>query len=115
VLPAPSITSLSPTSERLEHPSQNYGTNLVQVRGTSTVTFNGDCGNSDSLGSQFNYRAGSDRSHDGNVVVTVSGVISNGVSFTVLPAPSITSLFRLPERLEHPSRYGKRIWCKSGH
>jgi len=79
------------------------------------VTFNG-LRQLDSLGSQFNYRAGSDRSHDGERRGDCFSVISNGVSFTVLPTPSITSLSPTSGAVgTSVTITGTNFWCNTGH
>ncbi len=93
VVPAPSITNLSPTSGAVGAAVTVTGTNFGATQGTSTVTFNGtNAGTATSWSATsitINVPSGATT---GNVVVTVSGVASNGVSFTVVPAPSITNL-----------------------
>jgi hypothetical protein len=91
--PAPSITSLSPTSGLVGASVTVTGANFGAAQGTSTVTFNGV------TAIPTNWSASSivvpvpTGATTGNVVVTVGGIASNGVSFTVtVPAPSITSL-----------------------
>jgi hypothetical protein len=91
---APTITSLSPTSGAVGASVVITGTNFGLTQGSSTVKFNGTtatpcgtCWNSTTITVNVPTGAGT-----GNVVVTVSGVASNGKSFTVLPTPSITSL-----------------------
>ena len=89
---APSITSLSPTSGAVGTPVTIAGTNFGATEGASTVTFNGLAAIPTSWGASSITVPVPAGAATGNVVVTVSGVASSGVSFTVLPTPSIASL-----------------------
>jgi hypothetical protein len=92
-VPAPSIASLNPTSGLIGASVTITGANFGSTRGSSAVNFNG-------IGATpTNWTASSvvvpvpAGATTGNVVVTVGGVASNGVIFTVtVPGPSITSL-----------------------
>lgn len=91
--PGPSVTSLNPPSGLVGATVTIAGANFGATQGTSTVKFNG------TAATPSNWRATSivvtvpTGATTGNVVVTVGGVASNGVSFTVtVPGPSITSL-----------------------
>jgi len=88
----PSITSLSPTSGAVATSVTISGTNFGSTQGTSSVRFNG------TVATPGTWSAGSlvapvpSGATTGPVVVTVGGVASNGVTFTVststaLPAP----------------------------
>jgi hypothetical protein len=92
VVPAPSITSLLPTSGSIGTSVTITGTNFGSVQGTSVVTFNGIVATPTSWISTKVVTPVPNGATTGNVVVTVSGVASNGVSFTVAAAPRITSL-----------------------
>ena len=80
---APNITSLSPTSGAVGTSVTISGTGFGSSRGTSTVTFNGTAANPTS------WAAGSiavlvpSGATTGYVVVTVGGIASNQVSFSV--------------------------------
>jgi hypothetical protein len=68
------------------------GTNFGTIQGASTVTFNGALAtasvwSNNGITVSIPYRASS-----GNLVVTVAGVPSNGVPFTVVPRPSIAGI-----------------------
>jgi len=93
-VPAPSITSLSPTSGPVGTAVTIAGTNFGSSQGSSTVTFNGTSAGTASAWSATSITVTvPSGAATGNVVVTVGGQASNGVSFTVtVPAPSITSL-----------------------
>jgi hypothetical protein len=92
-LAAPSITSLSPTSGAVGASVTITGTNFGSPQGTSTVKFNTTTVTSIASWSTTSIVAivltGATM---GNVVVTVGGVASNGVTFTVVAVPNITSL-----------------------
>ncbi len=92
VTSAPSITSLSPTSGPVSTPVTITGTNFGSTQGTSTVTFNGTAGTPTSWSATSIVVPVPSGAITGNVIVTVGGHASNGVSFTVAPAPSITSI-----------------------
>ncbi|MGB9405461.1 MAG: IPT/TIG domain-containing protein [Candidatus Acidiferrales bacterium] len=90
---APSITSLSPTSGAVGTPVTITGTNFGTTQGSSTVTFNGTAATTfSSWGATSIAVTVPSGASTGNAVVKVSGVSSNGVGFTVISAPSITSL-----------------------
>ena len=83
----PTITSLSPTTGPAGTPVTILGRNFGPTQGTNTVTFNGSAAtvtnwNPTSIETSVPIGATS-----GNLVVTVGGVASNGVSFTVGLAP----------------------------
>lgn len=84
VLPTPNIKSLSPASGKVGTAVTISGTNFGSSQGSSTVTFNGT-----RMTSFTSWSAGTIKvkvptgATTGNVVVTVSGVASNGVKFTV--------------------------------
>jgi len=88
---APSITGLNPTSGGPGTSVTVAGTNFGGSQGTSTVTFNGTAGTPASWGATSIVVPVPSGATTGNVVVTVGGVASNGVAFTVIPAPTITS------------------------
>jgi hypothetical protein len=92
VLPTPSISSLSPPSGAVGASVTITGTNFGSTQGTSTVTFNGTSATATSWSATSIVATVPSGASTGNVVVTVSGVASNGASFTVLPTPSISSL-----------------------
>src|SRR5439155_24333240 len=92
VLATPSITSLAPTSGAVGASVTITGTNFGATQGTSTVTFNGTATTPTSWSPTSIAAPVPTGATTGNVVVTVGGVASNGASFTVLPAPIITSL-----------------------
>ena len=83
---APTITSLNPTSGAVGTSVTITGTNFGATQGTSTVTFNGTTATPTS---SSNWSASSivvpvpTGATTGNVVVTVGGVASNAMTFTV--------------------------------
>ena len=96
---APSITSLTPTSGQVGNAVTIAGTNFGTAQGTSTVTFNGtSAGTAGSWGATTIVVAVPTGATTGNVVVTVGGVASNGVSFTVTgPPATITATAGTPQ------------------
>lgn len=90
--PTPAITSLSPTSGAPGAAVTITGTNFGTLQGSSTVTFNG------SVAAVSVWSATSIIVYvpagvgNGNVVVTVGGVASNGSPFTVTATPAISSV-----------------------
>jgi hypothetical protein len=92
VLPPPSIASLSPTSGGVGTPVTITGTNFGGSQGTSTVTFNGVVAAPISWSDTSIVAPAPKNVTTGNVTVSVGGQPSNGVSFTVVPAPSIANL-----------------------
>jgi hypothetical protein len=99
---APTITNLNPTSGTVGSSVTITGTNFGATQGSSTVTFNGTA----ATVSASNWTATSiitsvpTGATTGNVVVTVAGVASNGLNFTV---PSSGSKF--PIKLSANKRY----------
>jgi hypothetical protein len=90
---APSITSLNPTSGVVGAAVTIAGANFGATQGTSTVKFNGMATTPTSWSATSIVAPVPNGAATGNVVVTVGGVASNGVVFTVaVPAPSVTSL-----------------------
>jgi RHS repeat-associated protein len=92
VLPAPSISSLSVTSGAVGAAVTISGSNFGSTQGTSTVKFNGTTATVSSWTATAIGVTVPSGATTGNVVVHASGVDSNGVSFTVLPTPGISSL-----------------------
>jgi hypothetical protein len=85
VLPTPSITSLLPTSGAVGMPLTIIGTNFGANLNTSTVTFNGIAATPTSWSGSSIAVPVPAGATTGNVVVTVGGGASGGVSFTVVP------------------------------
>jgi hypothetical protein len=84
----PAITSLSQNSGVVGTLITITGTNFGATQGTSTVTFNGTSARTASAWSTTSITvAVPTGATTGNVVVTVGGQASNGVPFTVIPAP----------------------------
>jgi len=90
----PSITSLNPTSGSVGTPVTITGTNFGSTQGTSAVTFNQTSATVTSWSPTSIATTVPSGATTGNVVVTVSGFASNGVTFTVTAgsAPTISSL-----------------------
>src|SRR5438552_6458038 len=92
-VPSPIITCLNPTSGVLHTSPTRRSSDLGASQGTSTVTFNGIGATPTSWSVTNIVVPVPEGATTGNVVVTVGGVASNGVSFTVTtPGPSITGL-----------------------
>ena len=89
--PAPSITSLSPTSGPIGTSVTISGANFGATPGASTVRFNGTAATPTGWNTGAIVVPVATGATTGAVVVTVNGVASNGVPFTVtssgLPAP----------------------------
>jgi hypothetical protein len=79
----PSITSLNPASGLVGTSVTIVGANFGATQGTSTVKFNGTAATATSWSAASITAAVPSGATTGNVVVTVGGVVSNGVSFTV--------------------------------
>jgi Bacterial Ig-like domain (group 2)/Protein of unknown function (DUF1573)/IPT/TIG domain/Abnormal spindle-like microcephaly-assoc'd, ASPM-SPD-2-Hydin/Galactose oxidase, central domain len=79
----PHITSLSVTSGAVGASVTIAGTSFGSSQGTSTVTFNGTSATASSWGSNSITVSVPTGATTGNVVVTVGGVASNGIGFTV--------------------------------
>jgi RHS repeat-associated protein len=92
VTPPPSISSLNPTSAT---PGQSViisGSNFGAPQGTNTVTFNGVTASVTSWSATSIAATVPATAATGPVIVTVAGLASAGVTLTVLPLPSISSL-----------------------
>ncbi len=93
VIAGPTIASMSPTAGPVGASTTITGTNFGATQGTSTVAFNGTTATTITSWSATSIVATVPTgATTGNVVVTVSGVPSPGVSFTVLPIPAVNSL-----------------------
>ena len=91
--PAPTITTLNPTSGAVGSSVVIIGTNFGATQGTGTVKFNGTAATATAWSATSITATVPTGASTGNVVVTVNGQASNGVAFTVsTPAPMITSL-----------------------
>src|SRR5262249_58938917 len=89
---SPAISNLSPTSGPRGASVTIAGANFGSSQGASTVSFNGTTATTVSSWSATSIVAAVPAgATTGNVVVTVSGVVSNGVTFT-RTSPSITNL-----------------------
>ncbi len=90
--PTPSISSLSTTSGAAGNPVTVTGSNFGAAQGSSSVTFNGAPATVTGWSPTSIAVTVPAGASSGNLVVTVSGVPSNGVPFTVLATPSITGV-----------------------
>jgi hypothetical protein len=92
-VPAPILTSLTPSSGAAGTPVTISGSNFGSTRGASTVTFNGTAAAPTSWSATSIVVPVPGGATSGPVVVTVGGVVSNSLGFTVtVPAPILTSL-----------------------
>jgi hypothetical protein len=89
---APSITSLSPTSGSVGTVVTITGANFGATQGTSTVRFNGSVATPTSWSATRIVAAVPSGATSGLVTVTVGGVASIGVSFTVSAPPAVITL-----------------------
>lgn len=90
---APNITSISPTSGAVATSVTIKGTGFGSTQGTNTVNFNGVSGVPTSWSATQIKVPVPTGATTGPVVVTASGTVSNGVSFTVPgTGPTVTSL-----------------------
>jgi hypothetical protein len=87
---APNITNLSPATGAVGATVTISGTSFGSSQGTSAVSFNGTAATPISWSASSITVPVPSGAPSGNVVVTVGGVASNGVNFSV--APNITSL-----------------------
>ena len=90
--PAPTITSLTPSTGAVASSVVIAGTNFRSTQGSSTVSFNGIASTPTAWSATSITAPVPTGATTGPVVVTVGGQASNGSTFTVTPAPSITSL-----------------------
>ena len=95
VLPTPTITSLSVTSGTVTTPVTITGTGFGATQGSSGVAFNGVTSAISSWSATSISTSVPIGATSGNVVVTLGGVVSNGVNFTV-SAPPLVSLAVTP-------------------
>jgi hypothetical protein len=82
-VPSPSISSLNPTSGAVGTSVTISGANFGAAQGSSTVKFNGTTATASSWSATSIMAPVPAGATTGNVVVTVGGAASNGVSFTV--------------------------------
>ena len=99
--PPPSISGISPASAALATPVTITGANFGATQGTSTVTFNGTAATPTSWSATSIVVPVPAGATTGNVVVTVAGVASNGVVFTI-PPPNILG-FSLGQPVQCPA------------
>jgi RHS repeat-associated protein len=92
VLPTPTVSSLSSSSGPVGIPLTITGTNFGASQGSSTVTFNGTSATPTGWSATTIVVPVPSGATTGNIVATVSGVVSSGTSFTVTTGPGIYSL-----------------------
>ena len=103
--PAPSITSLAPTSGAVGTVATITGTNFGMTKGTSTVTFNGTVATPTTWSATSLVVPVPVGATTGNVVVTVGGVASNAKVFTVTGPASWTA-----QDIGNPALAGSASW-----
>ena len=89
---APSITAVSPSTAVPETSVTITGSNFGSAQGASTLTFNGTTATPIAWSGTTITVPVPLNATSGNIVVTVGGVASNGVPFTVSQTPTINSL-----------------------
>ena len=90
-VPAPSISSMNPTSGVVGTSVTISGANFGATQGSSTVKFNGTTATASIWSATSIVAPVPAGATTGNVVVTVGGAASNGLSFTVsVPAPTVS-------------------------
>src|SRR4029077_7803452 len=89
---APTISSLTPTAGAIGTSVVIAGTNFRSTQTSSTVSFNGIASAPTAWSATSIAAAVPTGATAGPVLVTVGEQPSNGSTFTVTPAPSITSL-----------------------
>lgn len=99
--PGPSVTSLSPTSGPEGTSVTITGSNFGTSQGTSAVTFNGVIASPAAWSATSITVPIAIGTSSGNVVVTANGQNSNGLPFTVLRPPTITSLWPNPAQFSN--------------
>lgn len=92
VIPPPSLTSLTPPSAHISDPVVIAGNNFLDGQGSSTVAFNGTPGMPTAWSNTSITVPVPSGATSGNVVVTVSGQASNGLPFTLIPPPTLSSV-----------------------
>src|SRR5207248_1765637 len=92
VVPTATVTSLAPASGAVSASVTITGTDFGTTQGTSTVKFNGTTATPTSWSATSIVVPVPSGATTGNVTVTVGGVASNGLAFTVVPTATLTSL-----------------------
>jgi hypothetical protein len=88
----PTIYLLFPTAGAVGSALTIAGTGFHATQGGSTVAFNGVAATPTSWNDASIVVTVPNAATTGNAIVTVGGLASNGVNFTVMPTPSITTL-----------------------
>ena len=88
----PQITSINPTAGLVGTSVTITGTNFGTTQGTSTVTFSGTAATPTSWSATSIVTPVPSGATTGNVMVSVGGVASNGLAFTVASAPGLITL-----------------------
>src|SRR4029453_888254 len=88
----PTLTTLSPNNGPVGTSITVTGANFGATKGSSTITFNGPTATPTTWSNTSIVVPVPAAATTGNVVVTVNGLASNGLNYTVTVAPSLTSL-----------------------
>ncbi|WP_291986307.1 IPT/TIG domain-containing protein [Luteitalea sp.] len=92
VIPPPTLTSLAPSTGTVGAVVTLTGTNFGATPGTSVVSFNGTVATPTAWSATSMTAPVPVGAASGAVTVIVSGQTSNGLAFTVIPPPTLTSL-----------------------
>lgn len=92
VIPTPTLTALSPTSGASGATVTLTGTNFGAAQGSSVVLFNGTAAVPAAWSASSITTAVPPGASTGPVTVTVQGQVSNAMSFTVIPSPTLTAI-----------------------
>lgn len=92
VIPPPTLTALSPTSGGVGTAVTLTGTNFGTTQGTSAVRFNGTVATPTAWSATSITAPVPAGASSGLATVTVGGQSSGGVTFTVIPPPTLTTV-----------------------
>jgi RHS repeat-associated protein len=92
VVPTATLSTRSPTSGPVGTVVTLTGTNFGSTQGTSTVTFNGTVAPVSAWSASSITTSVPSGATTGNIRVHVGGVQTSGLSFTIVPTPTISSI-----------------------
>jgi hypothetical protein len=92
VVAAPTLTTINPSGATVGTSVTIAGANFGAAKGASTVTFNGTAATPSAWSATSIVVPVPAGAASGNVVVTVNGLVSNALPFTVSAAPTLTTL-----------------------
>lgn len=106
---APSIAGTAPTQAGVGGAVWVAGSNFGSTQGSNTISFNGVTATPSSWSDTGIYVSVPVGATTGNIVVTVGGVASNGMQFTVVTTPSVAG--------ESPSQagVGGMVWVSGSN